>query len=66
MYFAVINEEDGTIRQINHAIGATETLEELNARLPAGQRAIECTAEVSLNLHVYNSASGRFEPCATS
>ena len=51
MRFAIINTIDGTIRQINEAF-TSETLTELNIRLPEGQQAIECGTEVSLQ-HVY-------------
>lgn len=59
MKFAIINEVDGSIRQINEAMGNTETLAEINARLPEGQQAIECGPEVTLE-HVYNS-QGQFD-----
>jgi len=60
MKFAIINTNDGKIRQINEALGNTETIEEINARLPEGRRAIECGIEVGLE-HIYNSETGQFE-----
>lgn len=59
MRFAIINEVDGSIRQINEAMGNTETLAEINARLPGYQQAIDCGPEVTLE-HIYNDDTGLF------
>lgn len=59
MRFAIINE-DGTIRQLNEVFGGTDTLEDINARLPEGQQAIECGQGVTLD-HRYNADTGEFE-----
>ena len=60
MRFAIINTDDGTVRQLNEAFGGADTLDDINNRLPAGQQALECGPEVTLQ-HVYDAVTGQFE-----
>ncbi|MEW5952624.1 MAG: hypothetical protein AB1815_02540 [Bacillota bacterium] len=59
MRFAIVNVGDGTIWQINDAIGAFDTLEDINAKLPKEFRAIECGSEVTTQ-HIYSMETGEW------
>ena len=60
MRFAIINTADGGIRQLNDSFGGSDTLDDINDRLPIGQQAIECGSAVTLQ-HVYDAGTGQFE-----
>ncbi len=60
MRFAIINTDDGVIRQLNDSFGGADTLDNINNRLREGTQAIKCGPEVTLE-HVYNAGTGQFE-----
>lgn len=59
MIFAIVNDSDGSIRQINEMLGNTDSLQSINDRLPDGQIVIECGTDVGFS-HVYDSETEEF------
>ncbi|KJR97941.1 MAG: hypothetical protein VR68_11560 [Peptococcaceae bacterium BRH_c4a] len=62
MRFAIIDSTGAAI-QINEAVGEIDAIEDINARLPKGQLAIECGEDITLD-HYYSA--GQFKPITVS